>query len=283
MFYDLHDNGHGNPKQPKYSELVSEWLKQHVLFKSELDCNENRWMDNTIAYFCRYAKRIWNQHKGKVRGLQVKNIHVTFFNKRVDATNISKCNCENCSGLLEKDNTARQSIDPEEVISTNNITQDDLIDIPTNVLIQMSKLFHVSNDSRRCQIISNLIETARHNVSLRLMICTCKEQQKKFIENWKEDLDSILHDKDETTEHLKKYGLAILEGEFSNQTKRRLMDKIVEVDFIKKWLEATVEVDFMKKRWEVKKTNPLIVQIGKYILLQHFKKYVYVVTVGMQR
>ena len=55
----------------------------------------------------------------------------------------------------------------------------------------------------------------------------------------------------------------------SSQTKKRLTDKIVEVDFIKKWWEETVEaieVDFMKFCREA-------ANIGKYLdtLLQYLK------------
>ena len=163
----------------------------------------------------------------------------------------------------------KEGIDPEVVNSTSDVTQNDLIDIPTNVLIRMSKLFYISTNFSRDKIITNLVEAAQLNTTLRLMIHACKVQQQKFIDQISKHLDSILHDKDKIAEYLELYDLAIIEDEISNQTKKRLTDKIVEVDFIKKWWEETVEaieVDFMKFCGEA-------ANIGKYLdtLLQYLK------------
>ena len=133
----------------------------------------------------------------------------------------------------------------------------------------MSKLFYISTNFSRDKIISNLVEAAQLNTTLRLMIHACKVQQQKFIDEISKHLDSILHDKDKIAEYLELYDLAIIEDEISNQTKKRLTDKIVEVDFIKKWWEETVEaieVDFMKFCREA-------ANIGKYLdtLLQYLK------------
>ena len=277
MFRDLLDNKlTPKPNQKGYSESVSEYLKEYVLFKSEFDCNEKKWLDETITYFRTNTIRIWKKHKGRVSGLQVQNKHAAFFNKQIDASNLSKCNCENCSGSLEEDNTSSQSINPEKDIYTKNVTQDDLIDIPTNVLIKMSKIFHISNNGYKFDIIHNLKEAAQSNPNIRLMVHTSKVQQKKFIEEKSEDLDSILQNEVEKDEYLVQYELVTIEGETSNQTKKRLMDKMVEVDFMKEWSESIVEYDFMKKRSEETKTKPKLIKICKFMIFQYrIKNYAF--------
>ena len=95
IFYNLNNLGH-KPTAKSYPELVSNWLKLNVLLEKDLDCNENEWLVNTVAYFCLHARRIFKQHRGKVKGLNVQNKHGAFLNKLINATDILKCNCSKC-------------------------------------------------------------------------------------------------------------------------------------------------------------------------------------------
>ena len=49
-----------------------------------------------MDYYCKNSKKVWNRHKGKVNGLNVQKQHATFFDKSIDATILSPCNCTKC-------------------------------------------------------------------------------------------------------------------------------------------------------------------------------------------
>ena len=98
MFFELLDGGH-DPRAINYKELASDWTRHNILKKYELDCLEIEWLKKTIGFFCLNAKTIWKKHRGKVTGLNVQKQHAKFFDKYIDATNLSPCTCAKCFPL----------------------------------------------------------------------------------------------------------------------------------------------------------------------------------------
>ena len=98
MFFELLDGGH-DPRAINYKELATDWIRQNILKKYELDCLEVEWLKKTIGFFCLNAKTIWKKHRGKVTGLNVQKQHAKFFDKYIDATNLSPCTCVKCFPL----------------------------------------------------------------------------------------------------------------------------------------------------------------------------------------
>ena len=97
MFFELLEDGH-DPRAINYREIAADWIRRYILKKYELDCLQNKWLDKTIEFFCKYAKFIWRKHRGKVTGLNVQKQHANFFDKYIDdATTLSPCTCANCS------------------------------------------------------------------------------------------------------------------------------------------------------------------------------------------
>ena len=95
MFYELLDCGH-DPRKIDYKDLAMDWIKQNILKKYDLDCNEINWIENTVSYFYKNARRIWKQHKGRVTGLKVQNQHSKFLDLFIDATHVDACKCIKC-------------------------------------------------------------------------------------------------------------------------------------------------------------------------------------------
>ena len=95
MFYDLLDDGH-DPRKIDYKDSAINWIKQNILKKSDLDCNETNWIKNTVSFFCKNAQNIWRKHKGRVTGLNVQNQHSKFLDKFINATNVDACKCIKC-------------------------------------------------------------------------------------------------------------------------------------------------------------------------------------------
>ena len=98
MFRGLLDDGH-DPRAINYKELASNWIKWNLFKRYELDCLEIEWLKKTIGFFCLNAKRIWKKHRGKVTGHNVQNQHANFFDRYIDASNLSPCTCAKCSPL----------------------------------------------------------------------------------------------------------------------------------------------------------------------------------------
>ena len=95
MFYDLLNSGH-DPRKIDYKDLAMDWIKHNILKKYDLDCNEINWIENTVSYFYKNARRIWKQHKGRVTGLKVQNQHSKFLDLFIDATHVDACKCIKC-------------------------------------------------------------------------------------------------------------------------------------------------------------------------------------------
>ena len=112
MFYDLLDGGH-DPRKIDYKDLAINWIKQNILKKCDLDCNEINWIENTVSFFCEKAKGIWRQHRGKVTGMKVQNQHSKFLDTFIDATNIDACKCIKCYVLETR--TVETSSDDNEL------------------------------------------------------------------------------------------------------------------------------------------------------------------------
>ena len=100
MFRGLLDDGH-DPRAMNYSELASNWIKQNILKRYELDCLEIKWLKKTTGFFCLNAKKIWRKHRGKFTGHNVQKQHANFFDRYIDATNLSPCTCAKCSPPVE--------------------------------------------------------------------------------------------------------------------------------------------------------------------------------------
>ena len=49
MFFELLDGGH-KPVEINYKEIASNWMRQTLFKKSELDCLENEWLKKTADH-----------------------------------------------------------------------------------------------------------------------------------------------------------------------------------------------------------------------------------------
>ena len=128
MFYDLLDGGH-DPRKIDYKDLAINWIKQNILKKCDLDCNEINWIKNTVSFFCKNAKNIWKKHKGRVTGLNVQNQHSKFLDKFINATNVDACKCIKCYVLETRTvETSSASQGPESNDDTN-ITTNEMIPV----------------------------------------------------------------------------------------------------------------------------------------------------------